>query len=271
MQSLDEAYDRRVGSRESRERLLAGYALVAAGGFLVFAGGVVGVSSTVGELFGITVAWERWGVGALLAGVGLPAAFTGIFAVAPMSRRERAIAAAGVAVTLAGVLLFDYAYPSMWQGNNPDLSGLVFLVYTAGSAVMFYSLFRSVLEVEVGLPHSKLSLKFVEENVERSYSPVEAPEKEDFNGGTGGIGVAFDVEGGTDAELLNPDDDYSRPDPVDGFAGDRYCGNCRFYDFVDTDEGSSVPYCSHHDEALVDLEACDSHERRVAGGVEAEH
>lgn len=270
MQSLDEAYDRRVGSRGSSERLLAGYSLVALGGFLVFTGGVVGVSSTVGELFGITVAWERWGVGALLSGVGLPLAFSGVFAVAPMSNREQAVAAAGVVVTFFGVLLFDFAYPSMWQGDTPDLSGLVFLVYTAGSAVMFYSLFRSVLEVEVGLPRNKLSLSYTEEKVERSY-PENASKNEPAGNGTGGIGVAFDVEGGTDAELLTPSDDYERDDPVDGFAGDRYCGNCRFYDFVDSESGSSVPYCRHHDEALVDLEACSSHEMRVTAAAEADH
>lgn len=261
MQSLDDAYGRKVGGRESDERLLLGYVLVAVGGFLVFAGGVVGVSSTVGDLLGLAIDWERWGVGALLAGVGLPLAFTGVFAVAPMSRRERAVAAAGVAVSLAGVILFDYAYPSRWQGDALDLSGLVFLVYTAGAAVMFYSLFRSVLEVEIGLPRNTLSLSYTEEKVE----PLPGEDVVDSAGAdaAGGVGISMEVEGGTDAELLTASLDEEPDEPVDGFAGDRYCGNCRFYDFTESEDGATVPYCLYHEEELLDLEACDEHEMRV--------
>lgn len=261
MQSLDDAYDRRVGGRESDERLLLGYALVAVGGLLVFAGGVVGVSSTVGGLLGLAIDWERWGVGAMLAGVGLPLAFTGVFAVAPMPRRERVVAAAGVALAFAGVMFFDYAYPSRWQGDALDLSGLVFLVYTAGAAVMFYSLFRSVLEVEIALPRSKLSLSYTEEKVEPRRFEEAFDDAE--GGGFGGVGISMDVEGGTDAELLTASLDEEPEEPVDGFAGDRYCGNCRFYDFTESDDGTTVPYCLHHDEELLDLEACDAHEMRV--------
>lgn len=261
MQSLDDAYDRRLGGRESDERLLLGYGLVALGGFLVFAGGVVGVSSAVGDLFGLAIDWERWGAGAMLAGVGLPLAFTGVFTVAPMPGRERAVAAAGVLLSFAGVAFFDYAYPSRWQGDPLDLSGLVFLVYTAGAAVMFYSLFRSVLEVEIALPRSKLSLSYTEEKVEprRFEEAVDDAEADGF----GGVGISMDVEGGTDAELLKKTPDEEPDEPVDGFAGDRYCGNCRFYDFTESDDGATVPYCQYHDEPLHDLEACDAHEMRV--------
>ncbi|WP_410765440.1 ribonuclease BN [Haloferax sp. DFSO60] len=39
--------------------------------------------------------------------------------------------------------------------------------------------------------------------------------------------------------------------------GDRYCGNCTYFEYVRTSSGLQ-PYCSAHDEMMQDMEACDS-------------
>ncbi|MFC7204383.1 ribonuclease BN [Haloferax namakaokahaiae] len=39
--------------------------------------------------------------------------------------------------------------------------------------------------------------------------------------------------------------------------GDRYCGNCTYFEYVRTSSGLQ-PYCSAHDEMMQDMEACDA-------------
>ncbi|MFW5929997.1 MAG: DUF7139 domain-containing protein [Halobacteriota archaeon] len=266
MQSLDEAYDRRVAGSRPENRLYLGFGLLVAGVALVFAGGVVGVSSTVGELLGLSISWERWGLGARIAGVGLPMAFAGVFTVVPMPVRERAVAAAGVAVTLFGVLLFDYAYPSMWAGDELDLTGLVFLVYTTGSVGMFWTLFRSVLNIEISLPRNTLSLRYEEKRRPAQTATTSAETKTTTSTVAGGVGYAVDTDA-RDAEVMDDGDGSGdaddRPEAPTG-SGDPYCGNCVFYDYVQERDGASVPYCEKHEETLRDLEACDEHEMRAS-------
>ena len=58
--------------------------------------------------------------------------------------------------------------------------------------------------------------------------------------------------------------------PTDsGFTGDRYCGNCVYFEYVDAeDEGRSSPYCDYHETKLDDLEACGAHTVKMSGGKE---
>jgi hypothetical protein len=47
-------------------------------------------------------------------------------------------------------------------------------------------------------------------------------------------------------------------------AGDAYCGSCRHFEYVRTDEGMQ-PYCGHHEELMEDMDACDAWEARGDG------
>ncbi len=271
MPTLEEVYERRLDEdgTDGRFRVRAGFALLSVGVFLIFFGGVVAFSETVGALFDATVPWERWGVGAIFAGVGLPLAFTGVFVVVPAPRRDQAIAASGILVAFFGVLLFDYAYPSMWQGNSPDLSPAVFAVYALGSFLMFGALFRSVLDIDIDLPRTSLSFEYNETRRMPSREERIAEMSKSTDGGTGtstgmgtgGVGISVDTNA-NDAEVVRNERDDEEDDGRSrsaGFAGDRYCGNCAFYEYAQV-EGSSVPFCEYHDRELDDLEACDHHE-----------
>jgi hypothetical protein len=278
MPTLEEVYERRLDEKrnDGYYRVRAGIALLSVGVFLMFFGGVVAFSDTVASVFGATIDWERWGVGAIFAGVGLPLAFTGVFVVVPAPRRDQAIAVSGILVSFLGVLFFDYAYPTMWQGDSPDLSPLVFAVYALGSFLMFGALFRSVLDIEIALPRSSLSFEYNETNrlPDREERIAEMSSSTSTDGGTGGAGGAgISVEtNATDATVVRNE---SRKDKKEtdgsgrsaGFSGDRYCGNCAFYEYAEV-EGTSVPFCEYHERELQDLEACDHHEMRLTAGTQ---
>lgn len=278
MPTLEEVYERRLDEKrkDGYYRVRAGIALLSVGVFLMFFGGVVAFSDTVASLFGATIDWERWGVGAIFAGVGLPLAFTGVFAVVPAPRRDQAIAVSGILVAFLGVLFFDYAYPTMWQGDSPDLSPLVFAVYALGSFLMFGALFRSVLDIEIALPRSSLSFEYNETNrlPDREERIAEMSSSTSTDGGTGGAGGAgISVEtNATDATVVRNESrkdekETESPDRSAGFSGDRYCGNCAFYEYAEV-EGTSVPFCEYHERELQDLEACDHHEMRLTAGTQ---
>ncbi|KAB1192214.1 ribonuclease BN [Haloferax sp. MBLA0076] len=44
--------------------------------------------------------------------------------------------------------------------------------------------------------------------------------------------------------------------PQTATVGDRYCGNCTYFEYVRTSEGLQ-PYCAAHDEMMQDMEECD--------------
>ena len=284
MPTLEEVYDRRLDEDRNGGyfRVRAGVALLSVGVFFIFFGGVVAFSETVAAVFDATVDWERWGVGAIFAGVGLPLAFTGVFVVVPAPRRDQAIAASGILFAFLGVLLFDYAYPTMWQGNNPDLSPLVFAVYALGSFLMFGALFRSVLDIEVSLPRSTLSFEYTERDnglpdreervAEMSSTSTDGGTGTGTGTGTGGAGISVETNA-TDATVVRNESDGKEKQEESsrsaGFSGDRYCGNCAFYEYAQV-EGTNVPFCEYHERELQDLEACDHHEMRLGTGTETE-
>ena len=45
--------------------------------------------------------------------------------------------------------------------------------------------------------------------------------------------------------------------PENATVGDRYCGNCAYFEYVRTSDGLK-PYCAIHDEMMQDMEACDA-------------
>ncbi|AFK18421.1 ribonuclease BN [Haloferax mediterranei ATCC 33500] len=44
--------------------------------------------------------------------------------------------------------------------------------------------------------------------------------------------------------------------PATATVGDRYCGNCTYFEYVRTSDGLK-PYCAAHDEMMQDMESCD--------------
>src|SRR6056297_3082590 len=134
MPSLGETYERRVGVA-SREQVLLGTALFALGALLLVAAILVGGTGLfVGNGLGVLESRE---IGGVLGGLGIPAVFVGIAIVLPGSRLHRGAAAVGAGLALAGVWLFQFAYPQDWYAAAGVPSSLVLamlLVY--GSGVM---------------------------------------------------------------------------------------------------------------------------------------
>jgi hypothetical protein len=95
--------------------------------------------------FGLTTFGARELAG-VLAGLGLPAAFLGSFAVLPASRRARAAAVIGASLSVFGVVLFREAYPYQWVGStgSQDLTLPVVVVYFLGTITLFWCLFGAV-------------------------------------------------------------------------------------------------------------------------------
>lgn len=272
MPSLAEVYERRVGEVESLERLYLGFTIFSLGILMVFLGGLIGVFEPIGALFGAGNPTEQWGLGAVLAGLGIPVALIGIYTVIPTSWENRVIAAAGIVFGFLGVAAFVVVYPHMWHNDPVDLTWLVFLIYTTGAVLDMWGLFRSVLTIEVSVPNNSISLQYTQEE---GKEPEEGDSRQ--RSGSSTAFSAIDVDA-NDAEIMSGspprdtggiggsggDGGVSVSSGDGGFGGDRYCGNCVFYDYVrDTEGGGTVPYCRQHEEVLDDLEACEEYEVRT--------
>jgi cytochrome c biogenesis protein CcdA len=140
MTSLEE----NVGEVGSLRRLYLGVGLFVVGALLVVVGIVVsttGVHAALGLEW-----WQGREIAGVLAGLGVPAVFVGVFTVLPASQRVRAAAAIGAGVAVLGVALFAHAYPYMWAGagNGADLTAQVAATYCFGVLVTFWCLFVAV-------------------------------------------------------------------------------------------------------------------------------
>lgn len=144
MTSLSEVYRADAQFQTSLRRLYAGLALFAAGAFLLVASIVVGTTGLVEPL---VVAREWAGV---LAGIGVPAVFLGIFAILPSGRTTRIAAAIGAALSLLGVALFIHAFPCQWSGTNclganqSILTLPVSFIYFGGAGTTLWCLFTGI-------------------------------------------------------------------------------------------------------------------------------
>jgi hypothetical protein len=143
MTSLADVYEGAVGEPVGRRRLYLGVGLFLAGS--LFAVVAIWISATEnGSLEAVRRA--RWLAG-VLAGVGVPAVFLGIFAVLPAGRVTRAAAIVGAGVALLGVSLFAHAYPCRWAGAGcapGDLTLQTAAVYFFGVITTFWCLFVGV-------------------------------------------------------------------------------------------------------------------------------
>ncbi|MFB6211388.1 MAG: hypothetical protein ABEI76_07610 [Halobacteriales archaeon] len=215
MASLAEVYERVKG--RSRKRLYLGTGLFAAGTLAVVVAIVFATTDLLAAV-GIGVFGARKFAG-VLAGLGIPAVFVGVFTVMPASARERATAVIGASIAIFGVALFWYAYPSRWLGATPDhLTLPVVAVYFFGTITTFWSMFVAVTNFKTrNDPGGMLRL---ERTVDGDTRVIEVPREESTGGkgdaaALGGVGVVGSVDrdevarrdvatsdGGTDAEVI---------------------------------------------------------------------
>jgi hypothetical protein len=78
------------------------------------------------------------------------------------------------------------------------------------------------------------------------------------DGGTSTSDIRSPLDASDDGTefVPNPGDE-----PTPRQVGDRYCGSCRHFDYVRTDQGIQ-PYCGLHDELMDDMDACEEWTRR---------
>ncbi len=291
MTSLSEVYRGEERDGAGLRRLYLGTGLFLLGSLAVIAGIVAGATDLLVEA-GLTVAGAREAAG-VLAGLGLPAVFLGVFTVLPAGRRTRAAAVIGATVAVFGVALFSHAYPCQWVGTNcaagrPILTLHTTGVYFFGVIATFWCLFAGVANFKTrNDPGGTVKMEVTKKGETRV---VEVPRSS--LGGLGGVGLlgntpdgevetqtnagganarsgtstpAHASDGGSTAsDIRSPLDDDTPaggPDAASGADGagvaDRYCGNCTHFEYVRTGRGIQ-PYCGYHDELMDDMEACES-------------
>ena len=271
MTSLAEVYEGKGGGLR---RLYLGTGLFAAGAVMTVVAIVVGTTAVLEPReMGVFASREIAGV---LAGLGVPAVFVGIFTVLPASRRERIAAAIGAAVAVFGVVLFVQAYPERWIGATTDHVTLqVVAVYFLGALTTFWGLFTAVVNFKVrNDPGGTVTLRRIIQRARaESASGGSSPSKAS---GMGSVGIGGGIDrnpvetppasdgGATENDIRTPmpsDDAEMVPNASEarGAAGsnpDRYCGNCADFDYVRTDDGFE-PYCGFHDELMDDMDPCE--------------
>ena len=197
MPSLSEVYE---GNKRavSLRRLTLGLGVFAAGSVLVVIGIVVATTDLV---YGSDVAalTAKRQLGAVLAGVGVPAVFLGIFAVLPSGRLTKATAVVGAGIGIIGVALFTYAYPCRWSGSlcgtgKPDLTLATVGLYSLGVLLTFWCLFAGVANFKTHNDPGGTAQVDVTRKRETRYVPVERSRQTPETGGIGFFGGTPDGE-----------------------------------------------------------------------------
>lgn len=261
MTSLTDVYRHRGGAVASRRRVVSGKAVFAIGASMI-ATGVVLATTDVSGVFGLGTYGARELAG-VLAGLGLPATFLGVFAVLPASRLTRASAAIGASLTVFAVALFTYAYPVQWPGApaaDPVLALTTLTVYFLGSITTAWCLF-----VALATFRTRKSPGGTAEMLVTEEGRIELVR--DFTGaGLGGIGF-FGADpdgevptqtgtGGSDSTLRTASDGGATSSTPSRGQPDRYCGNCEYFHYVRR-EGEIQPYCGLEEHFMDDLDACE--------------
>ncbi len=196
MTSLADVYEGQVGEHADRRRLYLGVGTFCLGAVLAVAGIVVAGWEPSTTALGLGTAREYGGV---LAGIGVPAVFMGIFMVLPAARVTRAAAVLGTGVAVLGVTLFAHAYPCQWSGAvcpnvQGDLTLVVSAVYSAGLLTTFWCLFVGVANFKSrNDPGGTVELAVTRNGETRV---VEVPESELDTDATGGVGFFGDTPSG---------------------------------------------------------------------------
>ncbi|MDG5775874.1 hypothetical protein VB773_17665 [Haloarculaceae archaeon H-GB2-1] len=271
MSSLTEVYEGRVRWVASTRRLHLGVGLFLVGTAMVVAGIVVATTNLLTAMgAGLFEARELGGV---LAGLGVPAALLGVFAVLPTGRRLRASAIIGASVSVLGVTVFVHAYPYQWlNSGDATLALLTTGIYFFGAITTFLSLFVAVATFKTRSdPGGTAKMEVTKEGKVRIVQEDDSLPM----GGIGLFGNDFDPKTEPDPTPTSPtpnaptvsdggaakaDDSGTGGEPVETVSTrgqpDEYCGNCDHFKYVRTD-GRMVPYCGLQAELMDDMDACD--------------
>jgi len=292
MTDLSEVYQggRTVVSPQQR---VLGMSVFAVGALLVV--GAIPVATTdLASWFGLDVYEARRAAG-ILAGLGLPAVFVGIFVVLPASNATRATAAIGASLAVFGVVLFNYAYPYRWISNDPQLALATTAFYATGTLVTFWCLFVAVATFKTrNDPGGTARVEITEEGQVRVISKPSgsSPSSGPSIPGFGSVGLFGNDPDGTvptqtnsttrsqpeqtDDAIVVSDSDAGMATSDGGVATesdpaieegilesaqergkpDSYCGNCAHFEYVSVD-GEILPYCGLHDDLMNDMDACE--------------
>lgn len=167
MTSLSEAYDDRGWEGRDPRRVSAGAALFVVGALAV----VVAILVPTTDLATLADATTRTAVRRLagtLAGLGIPAMFLGVVVVLPASRRERLGVVAGAFLSVGGVFLFRYAYPTRWVSSGESLAFPTAMLYFVGGSVALWFVFSAVATFKLrNNPHGTVTLEVVRQGETR--------------------------------------------------------------------------------------------------------
>jgi len=200
MASLGETYERQAGEASQR-RVYLGTGLFATGALLVVAGILAG---TTGLLLNAGYGtFEAREIAGILAGLGVPAVFVGVFTVLPANRFQRAAAAVGGAIAVTGVMLFRYVYPEQWYVSSgsawvpSDLVLVLTVVYFAGLITTFWCLFTAVATFKTrNDPGGTVTLTVTKDGETRTVEVARSSldDAKAALGGFGGVGVFGGME-----------------------------------------------------------------------------
>jgi hypothetical protein len=276
MTSLSDVYEGGINTvADPRQRRL-GVALFAVGAAMV--GGSIPIATTdLSTLLGLDVFAARE-IAGVLAGLGIPAVFVGLFVVLPASDRTRAAAAVGASLAVLGVLLFQQAYPYRWLATDPRIALTTTAIYTFGTLLTLWALFISVATFNRRIdPGGNARIAITEEGNVRVISTGS-------DGGPGTVGLFGREPDGAVPTQTNAADDETVPRPASDGSGavengalvdeeifeatqqrgmpDEYCGNCAHFKYVRLDE-ELVPYCGLHEDLMDDMDACEQWEENT--------
>jgi cytochrome c biogenesis protein CcdA len=290
MASLTDVYEGHVRTVTTPRRRYAGASGFAVGAAMVV-GGILVATTGLGETAGLNVVEARR-VAGILAGLGLPLSFLGVFAVLPSGATTRAAAVIGASVSAFGVALFGVAYPGQWFAAGDPLAVVTVAVYFAGGVTTLFCLFAGLATFKTRTdPGGTARMEITEEGAVRVVEDTtvvgtgaSSASTGNSNAGVNRYSAQVQDESEDDAEILNRDhasyDDVTHPAQqatadggatVDDGAGgaevlgdpqteprgqpDAYCGNCKHFEYVKVDE-TITPYCGLHEELMEDMDAC---------------
>jgi hypothetical protein len=273
MTSLSDVYEGGINTvADSRQRRL-GMVLFAVGAAMVV-GSIPIVTTDLSAALGLDIFAARE-VAGVLAGLGIPAAFVGLFVVVPASDRTRAAAAVGASLAVLGVLLFQQAYPYRWLATDPQVALVTTAIYAFGTLLTLWALFISVATFNRRIaPGGNARIAITEEGNVRVISA--GPD-----GGAGSAGSVGLFGREPDGTVPTQTNDETTPKPASDGSGavtndalvddeifeatqqrgmpDEYCGNCDHFKYVRLD-GELVPYCGLHEDLMDDMDACEQWE-----------
>jgi hypothetical protein len=276
MADLSKAY----GARHARGlRLWCSLALFGTGAIAV-AMGVVAATTDLFTAAGMTVFGARRLAG-VLAGIGIPTAFLGVVGVLPTDRRAGAAAIVGASVSVFGVGLFWYAYssPEWIVETGVGLRLPVLAVYAFGVLLTAAAIFSGMATLKRRNDPGGTARLRVTETGRVELVTADNPTLRDqisrsdavSDGGTASA-IVSSVTGGHDAEVMSASPAAGASTPsTDGAEvmgeqgatrtrieeGDRYCGNCEHFEYVQSDQGLQ-PFCGHDNTVMDDMEPCEA-------------